>query len=275
MFARKRFNLAGCDGVWDDASRGGRGGRCGVVIALSAIALAGLTSGCRTGSLATDTGPDQPWCSLDRQWAHVGEHVEFSFALTKGVLHREAIDPFGLSDYCVATCGAERVEAELDGTGHYRFGFDVVGVRPGDVVSVSVAAYRRRGLRDARLIGGRWMRADVPHDPKDVSVARDALDLRVYQTVVELPIDHPTADLDMGTGRLELVKNDGDRSSVLGDRADGAGFTHTQVGQSGRYVVTYEPRADQLNKTGTTSIRFTVFDRKGDQFTFDGVIPSL
>lgn len=238
------------------------------------ITCVGLT-GCRTGSLASDTGPTRPWSSDDQQFVHVGEHVDFSFAITAGVLHRRAIHPFGIADYCIATAGSEVIEADLDETGHYRFGFDAVDLHPGDVVTVTATAYRRRGVRDSKRIGGRWIHADSRFDQPDGAVAYDTLDLRVYESLIDLRIVHPPADIDMDGGRLEIVKDDGTTATVLAAGPDGRGFHYAGPDAESRYHVTYEPTADQINKSGRTYVRFIVFDGAGDQHTFDGYVPTL
>lgn len=208
------------------------------------------------------------------QWVHVGEHVGFSFALTKGLLRRRAIDPHGIVDYCVAFAGPERIEADLDGTGHYRFAFDAVDLDPGDAVKVTAAAFHTAGVRDMKRIGDRWIEADVPRDPSDRPLAHDSVVLRIYKTVVELPIDPPGPDLDLRAGRLEIVRDDGGVSTVYSGGAGSGGFAVTGPEADGRYVVLHEPRADQVNKSGQTLVRFIALDGNGQAHTFEGYLPT-
>ncbi len=243
-------------------------------VAFACLSALGFLCGCMGGSLATDSGPGGRWSTERRQKVHVGERVNFSFALTKGWIRREARDPLGIADYCLATAGPERIEADLDDSGHYRFTYSVIQHRLGDVVNVSVAAYRKHGVRDLMRIGDEWVHAEDPYNQRDRTIARDSLQLVVYQTRVELPVNHPPADLEMASGRLEIRKADGTVTTVFGRGPAGRGFTYTGPDHHGLYRVIHEPTAEQIDKSGTTYVSFTVLDRAGDRHVFDGYIPT-
>jgi len=241
--------------------------------AAAILAIVSSAAGCATlpGSLATDSGPSPlEWSEADHQFVHVGERVHFSFAMAKDSRKKVAVNPVGLTDYCIAQVGDERIEATLTADGHYRFAADMSGRRHGDVIDVSAAAYRTYGTRDIMKVGENWVRADSPSDHPDKLVSHDDVRLTVYQSRIELPCERPGRDLDMTTGRLELVRADGTTAQVLPDGE--GGFTYTGPGADGRYVVVYEPRADELNKKGTTAVRFRVHDTAGNPHMFDAVL---
>ena len=232
--------------------------------------------GCATlpGSLATDSGPSPlEWSESEHQFVHVGEQVRFSFAMAKDSRRKVAVNPIGLADYCIAQVDDERIEAMLTRDGHYRFAADMSDRRHGEVIDVSAVAYRTRGTRDIMQIGEEWVRADSPSDQPDGLISSDRLRLTAYKSRIELPCEHPLQDLDLTTGRLEIVRADGSTTQIPPD-ADGraGGFAYTGPDTTGRYVIVYEPRATELNKKGTTVVRFRVHDAAGDPHVFDAVL---
>lgn len=246
----------------------------GAAIFAGLAALCGST-GCTTfpGSLATDSGPSPlEWSEADHQLVHVGERVRFSFVLARDSRKKSAINPVGLVDYCIGNVGEQRIEATLTATGHYRFTWDMSDRRPGEVIDVSAAAYRTRGTRDIMKFGDTWVRADAPSDQPDSLLSRDHLRLTVYQSRIELPCQRPLDDLDMTTGRLEIITADGSVTRILLGTDGGGGFTYTGPDAGGKYVVFYDPRAVELNKKGTTAVRFRVRDVANNPHVFDAVL---
>ncbi|MEE9294725.1 MAG: hypothetical protein V3W34_07175 [Phycisphaerae bacterium] len=238
------------------------------------LALSALVPGCTGGSLATDSGPGGGWSTLKQQYVHVGEKVNFSFAMSKGLFRKEPRDPFGVVDYCIATAGDERIEAELDRSGRFRFTYNVVRLRPGDVVNVSAAAYQEKGIRDVMQIGDEWVRADTPYDQSDFVMATDSIELLVYRTLVELSVPDAQRRLDLASGRLELRKHDGTTTTIYAAEEGSRGFTISEPDADGRYLVRYHPTADEINKFDTTYVRFTAFDHSGGAHDFDGHCPT-
>ena len=185
---------------------------------------------------------------------------------------KEAINPLGLVDYCIGYVGGQRIEATLTETGHYRFMLDMSDRRPGEVIDVSAAAYRTLGTRDIMKIGATWIRADAPSDQPDKLVSRDHLRLTVYQSRIELPCARQLHDLDMTTGRLEIIRAKGSVTRVPPDGGGGGGFTYTGPDADGKYVVLYEPRASELDRNGTTTVRFRVHDIANNPHVFDAIL---
>jgi hypothetical protein len=205
---------------------------------------------------------------------HLGEHVEFSFGISKGVIVKQHRDPFGIVDYCIASAGPELIEADLDRTGHYRFAFDVIDLRPGQVVTVTATAYRQRELRDIREIGETWIRSDDPYDQPDARFCRDSVALTVYKSVVELPVDDAVGDLDLEGARLELHRSDGTVSTAYSRSRDPDGFEIGEPDADGVRIITYEPKAEQINKSGATYVKLIALDAAGRERVFDGKIPT-
>ncbi|HUU83986.1 MAG TPA: hypothetical protein VM243_10835 [Phycisphaerae bacterium] len=233
------------------------------------------TGGCLSGSLATNTGPNGPhrWSTANRQQAHVGETVGYSFILIKP-FGKRPVAPYGYVDYCVATIGNERVECEPDLDGHFCFEHRLDRVQPGDELKVRAVAYRQYGQRDFMKIGDKWLRGDSPSDQRDSGFVSDSLTLRIYQARIELGICESEAPLDFETGKLELVKADGTVSPVYQDRDGRPGFDVTGPDDSGCYTVVYLPDGTQVNPAGRTEARLTVHDRAGHPHTATVLIPT-
>ncbi len=230
----------------------------------AAVTLCTLSCGCIgiRGSLATDTGPSPTgWSTLDRQFVHVGELVRFSFVITKGPRSKAPVSPIGLADYCIASANGELIEAHLNEAGHFEFG-TTIDAKHGETITVAVAAYRQRGVRDMMKIGATWQTNEDPFDQADLVIAHDEVLLTVYRSQIELPIGTEYGEL-VNNGRLELVRNDGVISRVGPIRPPADGYSTDGPDSTGTIVIRYDPQAHQLNKSGTTQIRFITSNRDG------------
>jgi hypothetical protein len=236
--------------------------------------LTGLGAGCKSASLATDSGPSPIWSTEPQQMVYVGEEVGFSFVLTDGPFGKKPRDPFGVVDYCVASVGQERVQAETDGLGHFRFVYTVLDHQAGDVIQVRAGAYVEKGVRDMRLIGDRWVRADNPMDYVDQLFAGDSIELTVYQTAVELKVSDPDRSLDMSRGKLGIIRDDGSEHWVVAEDGGAAGYSYASIDTPAGWLVSYVPTAQHVNKRGTTRVRFVVDETGGGVRTFEGFIPT-
>lgn len=171
----------------------------------------------------------------------------------------------GLADYCVAMIGNERVEAEPDAKGHFKFSYSLDHGHPGDKFKVTATAFGQRDSRDFMKIGNRWLKADSPFAEPDRIVAGDTVQIAVYQTTVDLKIARPADDLDPESGVLRFQCADGGGGPVYMDKPGRPGFRIGGPGADGYYRVEYYPTGDQLNPTGTTDVEFTIHDLGGQR----------
>ena len=236
-------------------------------IKLVAVAVFTCTAnGCVSASLATSTGPrpsQQRWSTASTQQTHVGEQVHFDFVLTDW--RGRFVDPAGIADYCVVMIGSERLEAEPDAKGHFRFSHTLDRVRAGEKLKVSATAFQQQDSRDFMKIGGRWLKADSPYAQPDRKVAADAVQLTIYQTTVDMKIARPADDLDPESGVLRLQCVDGGGGPVYIDKPGRSGFRIGGPESDGYYRVEYRPTGGQLNPTGTTEVEFTIHDLGGQR----------
>ena len=227
--------------------------------------MAGLVAtGCVSGSLASSTGPRPPgwqWSTARRQAVHVGEKVEFDFVLQNW--RRQRVQPLGLADYCVARIGDERIEAEPNAEGQFRFAHTFTNVQPGDKVKVKATAYLQRGGRDYMKIRGQWIHADSPYEEPDRRFVGDSILLEVYEAPIELTLVCPPDELSPETGLLRIRRGDKATTVVLPERGDQPGFVMTGPEPDGYYRIVYVPRGDELNPTGTTEVEFVIEDVTG------------
>ena len=259
----------------DPTNTGSWANVCGAGRAVYPAILAGaaaLSGGCMSASLATSTGPRPPqqrWSTASTQSAHVGEQVQFDFVLTDW--RGRFVGPTGIADYCVAMIGGERVEAEPDAKGHFRFSYPLDRVRAGEKLKVTATAFQQRDSRDFMKIGGRWLKADSPYAQPDRKVAVDGVKLTIYQTTVDMKIARPADDLDPESGvlRFQCVDSGGGPvytgTPVYMDKPGRPGFKIGGPEPDGYYRVEYRPTGGQLNPTGTTDIEFTIHDLGGQR----------
>ncbi len=192
---------------------------------------------------------------------HVGEKVEFDFVLQNW--RRQRVQPLGLADYCVALIGDERIEAEPDISGHFRFVYTFSGVHPGDKVKVKATAYSQRGRRDYMKIRGQWIQSDSPYEEPDRKFVGDAIVLQVYEAPIDLTLVCPPDELAPETGVLRIRRQDETTTVVLPERRSKPGFVMTGPEPDGYYRIRYLPGGDELNTTGTTEVEFVIEDVTG------------
>ncbi len=227
-------------------------------------AAAAASQGCIAASLASDTGPRPPerlWSIARRQMVHVGEEVRFDLVL-KDWLGR-FVNPLGSADYCVVTIGADRLEADADLDGHFRFSYSFDRVRSGDTIMAEAVAFKQYGGRDFMRIRGRWMESDSPYELTDRRVASDKIRFTAYQVPIEFSLVRPPDDLKPETGVLTIHRANAPAAAVYLARPRRDGFTISDPGPDGYYHVRYQPTGDELNPTGTTEVEFTIYDMVG------------
>ena len=225
-----------------------------------------LAAGCVSGSLATNTGPHPPgcvWSDASAQKIQVGEEVRFDFVLQDPTT-RKFVSPIGRADYCVATIGSERIEAEPTPTGHFQFLHTFDNVKPGEKIRVDAVAYMQRAGRDFVRVHGQWIRTESPYDLPDAKVAWDSVNLTVYEAPIELRIPRPPDDLNPETGVLRIRRSDGSVTSVYIDRPHRPGFTMTGPEPDGHYRIHYVPKGNELNPIGTTEVELVIYDAAGN-----------
>lgn len=245
-----------------------------VVSALTGMAVlaAAGSSGCTRGSLATTTGPKpaQARFSLeDKQQVHVGETVEFDFILVNWE-GRQIME--GVDEYAAMRIGAMRMETHADFEGHYTFTHTFDETVPGDVIVVRADAYRQRDARDYMEVFGEWVRADSPSERPDEHIAGDQVELDIYQTVIDEPIEVGTSELNPQSGALVLARREGGAKTVYVRTPNRHGFDLSRTATSGLYRLRYEPVATDVNVSGQTSYDFSVYDRAGRMYTVHGVL---
>ncbi len=229
------------------------------------LVVASVSPGCVTGSLATSTGPRPDgfaWSPDKRQYAHVGEAVSFDFVLTNPL--GQFVDPVGIVDYGVARFDGERIEMELDPTGHLSF-TRTIHAAPGDSLKVDVSAYRQLAGRDQIKVGDEWIHSNSPFEQPDKKVADDMVTLMVYQAEVRLRIPSPPDDLDPETGVMRFHRTSGVSTPVYIDRPGRPGFHVTGPDADAYYTVTYHPPGNVLNDHGATKVDFTIYDLSGQR----------
>ncbi len=235
--------------------------RCGVLGLMATV----LSTGCISGSLATSTGSRPEgfaWSPDPKQYAHIGEHVSFDFVLTDAFDH--FVDPVGIIDYGVATMAGERIEMEVNPSGHLTF-TRPINADIGESLHVEVTAYRQLAGRDQIKVGDEWLRSNSPFEQPDKRVASDSVTLLIYQAHVRLRLASPPSDLDPETGVMRLQSDKGSAIPIYIDRPGRPGFRITGPDADAYYTVTYDPPGNVLNDHGSTKVEFTIYDLSGQR----------
>ena len=170
------------------------------------------------------------------------------------------VEPLGRADYCTATIGRDRVEAEPDAHGHFRFSYRFADIRPAEQIKVTATAYRQREGRDFMKVRGEWLHSDSPFEQPDRKVAADSLVLIGYERPIRLTLPAPAAEWEPATGVLRIRRDDGTVTSVFVERGDRPGFRLSGPDADGGHQVDYVPKGSELNATATTPVDFVIYD---------------
>lgn len=234
------------------------------IACLAAGCLAALlSSGCAYSfsSLATNTGPrlnGGEWSAANPQWVHVGERLDVSYALQSKI-----------ADYAVLTIeplGRAKVSLVAE---RGRFLFE--GIRfteptpPGQPLVLHAAAYRERNERDVMDLDGRLLRRESPIDIADQKVASATLKLCVYQSNLAIQVPPDAAGYKWETATLLLYAEPERPTEVRLGRDYRKGFRVDGPTAAGTFVVAYEPTAEQVKRTDSTRVVFTVLNAAGNE----------
>lgn len=239
-----------------------RVGQFRVMVVAAVFAGVLPAGGCISASLATSTGPKPAgfkWSVEPKQKVHVGETVDFDLVLLDA---GRGVRPDDVANYAVLLIGDLRYQTESDLHGHYTFSHRFDGVRPGDTIPVTAAAFRDNGQRDFMNIAGDWMMSAHPDNVPDRRVAGDSMTLIVYQASIDLAVVAPTDELAPHTGVLELTRADGSTRLVYPAAPNKPGYGFAR-GDGGAARVYYRPRWDEVSPSGQTQAEFRIHDRAG------------
>jgi len=217
---------------------------------MACAAGAGLCCGC-AGSvriLSSSSGAG-PLGEATVHWVHVGEQVDFK------------IDAPQETSYVIMDLCGERMVLRDSGEG-YRFTRLFDDSWRDRSCQVRATAYRQMDGPDipGRDDSGQLMKDQPKEDRPDEILATAVVQLRCYQSQIRFRV-RPVKGVDLGKAVLKIFGPD-NRIWVL-RRAQGGqeGFTILGPEPGGAYVVFYEPRSEQINRSGTTRV---VFSAEGD-----------
>lgn len=202
---------------------------------------------------------------------HVGERVRFSFVLTESLNAEQGIEPSGIVDYCLVRVGNEMIDTGFGDLGHFEAEYTFDKAQPGQEINVIATGYRQMGGRDRKLIAGKWVtRSDF--DQTDRAICRDDLALTVYKSRIEWLIQPDADDWDIAGGTLVMIRRDGGTTLIRASRDGEDGFKVQGPLDGGDYMIVYEPTAEMLNSSGTTHVRFTIMDDRGQQHVLERLL---
>lgn len=202
------------------------------------------------------------------QYVHVGEKLNIQF------LCRPAIDDYAVFQF--PNGQSALLDADPD-RANYRTSIAFAQPSPPEGFDVVGTGYRIRGRQDMRMIAGKIERTlSVGGDPADQVVATARLHLIVYQSRVQIEnLGGPDVKPDWEKSTLRIIRSTvtepgpGQQSAEVKLEAPGnaGGFTVNDADGDGRYTLTYFPKADQVNRGGTTWAELKMVDSTGKMHT--------
>jgi len=136
---------------------------------------------------------------------------------------------------------------------------------------LTVTGYRQDEMRDTMVVRGRLEEAEPTGDPADTLVARATLLVTVEQYRVDIAVSLDSGKPDWPLSRLVLTGDSGRRTRIrycAGARAGPGCFRTEGPDEAGVYRVTYTPKIEEINRTGTTKVELVVANAKGRTKTF-------
>lgn len=237
--------------------------------------LAGLASaGCSVfnrSSLASNSGPKPPggeWSAVSEQWVHVGEKVDFSYAVLSG----------GEADYAIIeVLQLDTAKVSLVSEAG-RFFFQGLTFNeptpPGKPLIIKATAWRQRGERDFMDMDGKLLTRESPSDAPDALVCSAVMKLHVYQANLTMQVPGSPAGYRWETAKLVFHGEGEALTEIQSERPYRKGFHVEGPDAAGAYVVSYKPTADQIRRTGTTRVVLTVQDGKGKEYNQEMQLPT-
>ncbi len=196
------------------------------------------------------------------QWVHVGEPVKVIYDVRSGwadyaILH---ISPLDRSEVALATEPGSFRFRDL------RFEQPTPPEKP---MRLRAWAYRERGQRDYMDLDGELLSRESPYDVPDSRVASASMKIHVYQTSLSIPIPPDPAGYNWQTAKLLLYADPARPVEVRPVREYRTGFRIEGPTAAGGYVMAYEPTAEQVRRTGSTRVVFTVSNTAGFPWRYE------
>lgn len=238
-----------------------------LLIAAALLASATLTQGCQSANgylliLSGDpVASERGLGGLAIYAVHVGERPRLRFH-----------ERFSAGDYAVCLdeqsglyedCGPP-----LGTLFEWRRPFD----RPtaeGQPLRLTARSYRQNGKRDSMPFDGKLVFREGVGDIGDDLWAVGQVLVRVYQSVVEFDVALPGRSPDWSLTQLSLYRGSR-RTEVRQAQPSGrGGFAVRGPDADGRWRVSYEPTAEQIETRGTTRAVLVVADDRGRTTRFE------
>ncbi len=215
-------------------------------------ALCCLCCLCGCAQLVHITGNSAGSAELAGQNPHfvqVGERVDFTI---------EA--PEDCSYVLVDFCGHQILLDQRDGE---KFTFDKLFDQSWAEKNCQIRAraYKQQGRMD--VVGpdssGKLLKLTRQDDPADLLLGQGYMQVRCYQSQIRLTL-RPSDNVRWERGILKIIGRDSRVWLIRQAQFGREGFTVLGPNGGGNYIVFYEPRARQLNRSGRTEVIFTVPD---------------
>ncbi len=182
---------------------------------------------------------------------HIGELVQFQITVKPDI-----------ASYVLMDFGGKLQILAKTAPGQYSFNKSFGEKWRDRRATVVVRAFRTIGKRDYVKVNKFVRKNHLKDDPPDELLGAASMQIVCYQSKVILKFSTVNnKEPDWNTGKL-LIYGRGNKVSKIPLGHPGVdGFTAlgTELG-SNKYIIFYEPRQNQVHKTGTTKVEFTIID---------------
>jgi hypothetical protein len=212
------------------------------------LALAALGGGCtHHAQLWANSDSDDPksYSTASPQHVHVGETVQF----------RVTIEPDDI-DYIVLDFDGELDLPSKVVNGQYAFTKQIPQSWRGRTVTVTARVYRKFGKPDYYEQQGRLVYRAAKYDDADQVLATSSLAIACYQTTVDITIAGQRSRApNLDQAYLLIYGPDGKVTRVNKSLPGQHGFVVLgPLAMSSNYAVHYEPKWDEVRRSGKTRV---------------------
>lgn len=229
-----------------------------VGLVISAVTVVSISGGCACKvSIWANSDSDSTvdYTRSNPHYAHVGETVQF----------RITVEP-DIASYVVMDLGGDVEVLSKVRSGQYALTTTFDDRWRDRSVKLAVRAYKQVGRRDFVKLRGKAIHRPRAGDQADTLLGLARMTVRCYQSRIMFKLSlRGGGEPDWDAARVEVFGS-GDKITRVGLGKPGEhGFVVLGVGAfSGKRIVVYEPRHDELRRTGKTKVVF-VLPVKGGQ----------
>lgn len=215
-------------------------------------------TGCASsnGILTIESGPPVGSAGRMSLYAvHINERPTMHFSVK-----------IGICDYAIAhiegTDNYEDCGPPVAGRFEWAMSFDKAAP-PESPIRLTVNGYCQQQKRDLMPVQGKLIETANTLDAVDILVASGSVLIQVYQSDLQILVPGGGAAPDWALSRIVIHPNNGKPCRIAQSSGAGSGFRVTGPDSRNQYIVSYQPRATEVNHEGSTRAELILADETG------------